>query len=107
MSDRVERAYPDKVKLVIGDDDFEVYGENAICERPSEIYVRASLLPQLGEAATTENVKDLLDECYDAIATAIYSEDGFDDCELLDRIETIVGKTETVKAWNDDTRPVT
>ena len=62
------------------------------------------------ENPSLEHAKALLDECYDAIGTAIYSEDGLDGSDgeqLLTRIEVIIGQTANIKGWTDKNRPVT
>lgn len=54
---------------------------------------------------TEETMKQLLDECYDVICRAIYTEDGLDESdgeELLNKIKAEIGQTQTIKAWDGE-----
>lgn len=52
-----------------------------------------------------KEIKELLDDCYNAIAQAIYHDDGLDGAagqELLDKIKKVIPEGKYVVLWSVD-----
>ena len=69
-----------------------------------EDFFRSAIMELMNDKIEKGKVFDLLDNCYDAIAKAIYTDDGLDGLEgeeLCKEIKDMIGETELIKEWEN------